>query len=149
MSRRTDVSRIHARARTLDARVRELLADSAFMTKQRRARGNETAADQLGSLYLLRAGWEIQDAMNLMRKLDQWERSQNEASLRSLSWVTDHPRSSAREAALEGFRAKLKLHQAEFDDALTLVKNDVMLDSAVAMLDRVLIDFPGLVAARH
>jgi len=133
----------------VETRMRELLADTAFMTKQRRARGSEVAADQLGALYLLRAGWEIQDAMNLMRQMDAWERSVAGASLGQLTWITDHPRSSAREAWLEAFRAKLKLHQAEFDDALTLVKNDVMLDSAVAMLDRVLADFPGLLAARH
>src|SRR5205814_8255757 len=63
----------------IEARVRELLADSAFMARQRRARGNELAADQLGALYLLRAGWEIQDAMNLMRQFDAWERSVNDA----------------------------------------------------------------------
>lgn len=133
----------------VEARLRELLADTAFMSKQRRARGSEVAADQVGALYLLRAGWEIQDAMDLMRQMDAWERSVSGASLGQLTWITDHPRSSSREAWLEAFRAKLKLHQAELDDALTLVKNNVMLDSAVAMLDRVLADFPDLVAARH
>jgi predicted Zn-dependent protease len=138
-----------ATAAEIDARMRELLSDSAFMGRQRRARGNEVAADQLGALYLLRAGWAIQDAMDLMRRFDSWERASDDASLRQLSWITDHPRSSAREAWLESFRARLKLHQSELDDALTLVKNDVMLDSAVAMLDRVLVDFPELAAARH
>jgi predicted Zn-dependent protease len=140
---------LNSSAAAIETRLRELLADSSFMSKQRRSRGNEIAADQIGALYLLRAGWEIQDAMSLMRLMDAWERSMAGGSLGSLSWVTDHPRSSAREAWLEAYRAKLKLHQAEFDDALTLVRNDVMLDSAVAMLDRVLVDFPGLVAARH
>jgi predicted Zn-dependent protease len=140
---------LNTAAAAIEVRLRELLADSAFMSKQRRARGNEIAADQIGALYLLRAGWEIQDAMNLMRLMDAWERSMSDASLGQLTWITDHPRSSAREAWLESFRAKLKLHQAEFDDALTLIKNNVMLDSAVAMLDRVLVDFPGLVGARH
>lgn len=133
----------------MDAQVRRLLADSAFMSKRRTIRGNEEAADRVGSWYLLRAGWEIQDAMSLMRLFDAWERSMGNSSLATLSWFNDHPRSSTREARLEAFRASLKLRQGEFDDALVLLRNNTMLDSAGMLLDRVLVDFPDLPAVLH
>lgn len=133
----------------VEGKVRALLSDARFMSERRIGRGHELEADRLGALYMLRAGWEIQDAMSLMRWLDGMERSTNSASLSQLSWFADHPRSSTREAGLEVFRASLKAHQAEFDDALLLLRSNIMLDSATALLDRVLMDFPDLIAALH
>ena len=125
------------------------MSDSGFMAAKARSRDTEAAADAFGALYLLRAGWEIQDAMDLFRWFDTWERESGNTSPEDLTWVRSHPRSSVREASLEAMRARLKLHQATFDDALTLVRNDVMIDSAIVMLDRVLADFPNEIAARH
>lgn len=138
-----------AGAEDMETKVRTLLNDTTFMSTRRVGRGHELDADRVGSLYLLRAGWEIQDAMSLMRLLDAMERSAGGTSLASLGWFADHPRSSMREASLESFRASLKVHQGEFDDALLLLRNNIMLDSAAALLDRVLTDFPDLVAALH
>jgi len=125
------------------------LGDTGFLAAQQHNRDVELAADAMGALYLLRAKWEIQDAMNLFRWFDAMERDAGTTAVRNLSWLRSHPRASAREAALEGLRAKLKLRQSEFDDALTLVANGFMLDTAIVMLDRVLADFPGMLAARH
>ena len=142
-------SRLRTAGEDMETKVRMLMADAAFMSQRRVGRGHELDADRVGSLYLLRAGWEIQDAMSLMRLLDTMERSQSASSLQALGWFADHPRSSTREASLEAFRASLKVHQGEFDDALLLLRNNIMLDSAAALLDRVLTDFPDLVAALH
>lgn len=125
------------------------LSDTAFVANQQHARDLELAADATGAMYLLRARWEIQDAMDLFRWFDAYERNAGTTAARNLTWVRSHPRSSVREASLEALRAKLKLRQAEFDDALTLVANGVMLDTAIVMLDGVLADFPGILAARH
>jgi predicted Zn-dependent protease len=141
------------RVDTLNADEERALADALTSTKVIRdaagARADESAADQVGALYMLRAGWTIQQAMDLFRHFDEMEHSDHDRGLRTLSWLVDHPRASQREAALEQFRGQLKMHQAEFDDALLLVQHGVLLDSAVAMLDRVLTDFPKLAPVRH
>jgi Putative Zn-dependent protease, contains TPR repeats len=150
-SRLTDGGRV--RADTLNAEgeaaLAEVLANAGALRETARIRVNETAADRVGALYMLRAGWQIQQAIDLFAYFDALERSSGEARLSSLTWLLDHPRSSQRAADLEVFRARLKMHQAEFDDALVLVRNGVMLDSAVTMLDRVLADLPGLAPVRH
>jgi metalloendopeptidase OMA1, mitochondrial len=115
-------------------------------------RAQELDADRVGSLYLLRGGWQVQDMMDLFRSMDSALRTSSVGVSRDsamLTWLAGHPRGSEREARLETFRGTLKLAQRDFDDALTLVNNGIMLDSAAVMLDRVLKVFPDLTAARH
>ena len=145
--------RLNLRDTTLTTRAQaaltSALGDSTFLAAKRHSRDTELAADRSGALYLLRAGWEIQDAMNLFRWFDAEERRSGNTAGTSVTWVRSHPRSAAREASLEEYRAQLKRRQTEFDDALALVANGVMLDTAIAMLDDVLVDFPSVIAARH
>lgn len=136
-------------AERLDRRVRELLADLEQMERLRRSREQELAADRIGGLYLLRAGWQIQDAMNLFRRMELGERAEADANLAGLGWFRDHPRGVVREAELEQLRADVRRDQARLDDALLLVQNDVLLDSAVALFDHVLADLPQLPVAQH
>lgn len=114
-------------------------------------RDMELAADAMGALYALRAGWEIQDAMDLFRKMDAAEREDEEAffDIRSTTYLRTHPRSSAREASLEAFRAELKFDQTRLDDAIALIRSNTELDEAIGLLDTVLEHFPDLLAARH
>jgi predicted Zn-dependent protease len=131
------------------AEVERILRDPALLARAGAQRAQESEADRLGSLYALRAGWAIQDAMDFMRFVDQMERAGGDADVRSVSWVRSHPRASQREANLEAFRAELKLNQGRYDDAVTLIRNGVQVNVAVALLDTVLSYFPGLLAARH
>src|SRR4029077_1675226 len=112
------------------------------------SRERELAADRVGALYLLRAGWTIQTAMDLFRALDSLERK-DPSFYQSVTYVRTHPRSSTREAALEAFRARLKLLQADYDDALALIGNNVAVSSAVTLLDTVLVYFPEMLPALH
>jgi tetratricopeptide (TPR) repeat protein len=128
----------------------ELTYDVTVIEETSNSRENEFAADAAGSLYLLRAGWEIQDMMDLTRQLDRTLREGgNYYSVQAATYVSSHPRPSEREAALEELRGQLKRDQTYFDDALTLVRNNIELDRAVALLDGVLDHFPGLHQARH
>jgi predicted Zn-dependent protease len=117
----------------------------------RHSRDQESAADRVGALYLVRAGWQIQSAINLMHALDALERGApgQRPDIRQLSWLQDHPRAAGREAALESFRGELKSHQVQLDDALTLIANDAEPALAISLLDSVLAVFPDLSAARH
>jgi predicted Zn-dependent protease len=133
----------------LRTQLAKAMEDSLFLAERRRSRETEDAADRAGALLMLRAGWEIQDAIDLFRWFDTLERQGNNASLGRLTWIRSHPRASAREVSLETYRAQLKSHQATFDDALVLVENNVLLDSAIVMLDRVLNDLPNLQPAAH
>ena len=112
------------------------------------SREREFDADRVGSLYLLRAGWTIQTAMDLMLALDSLERA-DPSFYQTVTYVRTHPRASAREAALESFRAQLKALQADYDDALSLIENDVALPTAVSMLDTILAYFPDMLPALH
>jgi predicted Zn-dependent protease len=130
--------------------VAEALRDQVIAGGLAFERAQELEADRVGALYLLHGGWEVQDMMNLFRATDSVDRALGASrSLEMLTWLSDHPRGAEREARLDAFRGTLKLAQRDFDDALTLVNNGVMLDSAVVMLDRVLVLFPDLSAARH
>jgi predicted Zn-dependent protease len=123
--------------------------DSVLMTALVYGREQELEADRAGALYTLRAGWEVQDAINLFLALDSMQRSSPDWRRQGLTWIRTHPRAVERVAMLEMYRARLKLHQRDFDDALALIEYGEMPDSALAMLDRVLRDFPTLQAARH
>ena len=123
-------------------------SDSAELEKLAHTREQELAADRTGSLYLLRAGWSIQTMMDLMRTFDALERD-DPSFYQTITYVLDHPRSSYREAALEGFRARLKMLQADYDDALALIQNNVSVPAAITMLDTILVYFPGMVPALH
>lgn len=128
----------------------ELAYDVTVIAESRYSREREFAADAAGGLYLLRAGWEIQDAMDTQRQFDRMERERGAYySAQLATYVRTHPRSSEREAALEELRGQLKRDQARFDDALTLIRNNIELERAVALLDGVLDHFPDLLAARH
>jgi len=159
----TNVIVSHARARMRDAAraagggarregfSREASLSPAVMEEAKFSQRQELDADRVGALYMLLAELgEIQYAMDFWRANDVDER--NEGSTYQLlltTYVSSHPRASTREAMLEAFRAKLKLHQARFDDALSLIRTNTELDGAIALLDTVLTDFPDLLAARH
>ena len=112
------------------------------------SRERELEADRVGSLYLLRAGWTIQTAMDLMRSMDSLER-RDPSFAKTVTYVQTHPRASMREASLEAFRAQLKTLQADYDDALALIQNNVAVPSAITLLDTILVYFPGMTPALH
>ncbi len=124
---------------------------SNVLAQQRQSRDDETAADRTGALYLLRAGYDIESAMTMMRALDAIERAKpaRVAGLDAFTWLRGHPRPAARLAALESYRATIRAHQVALDDALTLIASDAEPATAVDLLDGVLADFPDLAAARH
>jgi predicted Zn-dependent protease len=144
------VRRRQAAARRNDhnTNLKELVSDSVLMSSLHFERSQELDADRVGSLFSLRAGWEIQDAIDLFVALDSVDRGESSWH-DQLTWLMDHPRSSERAALLETFRGRLKLDQRDFDDAIVLINADAMPDSALAMIDRVLKDFPRLPAALH
>ncbi|MDZ7632103.1 MAG: M48 family metallopeptidase [Gemmatimonadaceae bacterium] len=121
------------------------------LTQARQSRDDESAADRTGALYLLRAGYEIEGALAVMRAMDAAERAKplRAAGLDAFTWLRGHPRAAARLAALESYRATIRAHQVALDDALTLLASDAEPATAVALLDDVLADFPDLAAARH
>jgi predicted Zn-dependent protease len=114
------------------------------------SRDCELEADRAGALFLLRAGWEVQHAMDLQRAFDLDERSSPAAAaIGNLTYFRTHPRSSEREAELEILRGQLKLHQHRFDDALLLIRHNVSVEHAVELLEPLVADFPHLLPARH
>jgi predicted Zn-dependent protease len=164
----TNVIVSHARARMRDAAraggvggvgggarregfSRETALSPAVVEEAKFSQRQELDADRVGALYMLLSELgEIQHAMDFWRANDVDERNEGSAySLLLTTYVSSHPRPSTREAMLEAYRAKLKLHQARFDDALTLIGTNTELDAAIALLDTVLTDFPDLLAARH
>ncbi|HZE94656.1 MAG TPA: M48 family metalloprotease [Gemmatimonadales bacterium] len=128
-----------------DARIRPgVLREARYSQRQ------ELDADRTGALYALLAGGEIQYAMDYWRANDSTQREEGSPyQLMASTYLSSHPRASTREAALEAFRGKLKLHQTRYDDALTLIRANTELDAAIALLDTVLVDFPDLIEARH
>ena len=128
---------------------RKAVQDSGVTVEMlQHSRERELAADRVGALYLLRAGWTIQSAMDLMRAVDLRER-RDPSFFQSISYVRSHPRASTREAALEGFRAQLKFLQADYDDALALIQNNIAVPTAITLLDSVLAYFPDMLPALH
>lgn len=142
--RRQQMAQRYRQAANLTAAVR----DSILMEAARFERDQELEADRAGSLYILRVGYEVQDAIDLFDSMDADERTSSEWR-RRITWTGTHPRAAERVAMLEQYRGQLKLRQRDFDDALALVEFGELPDSALAMLDRVLGDFPDLQAARH
>jgi predicted Zn-dependent protease len=128
-----------------DTRIRAgVLREARFSQQQ------ELDADRVGALYALRSGGESKYAMDFWRANDSTQREEGSPyQLMASTYLSSHPRASTREAALESFRAKLKLHQTRYDDALTLIRANTELDGAIALLDTVLVDFPTLIEARH
>lgn len=144
IQRRRDIAERRQRGRG----IAEYVRDSVLMHGLRVERQRELHADEAGALYIMRAGWQIQDAIDTFTEMDLADR--NERYWRGqLTWLLDHPRSSERAALLEQRRAQLKLLQRDYDDAVTLIEMDVLPDSALAMLNRVLKDMPFLTAAQH
>jgi predicted Zn-dependent protease len=136
-----------------DAELREIermMSDPRMLREQRRTRDQESDADRMGSIYALRAGWTIQHAISLFRIVDSVMKREGETrALDYVTWLREHPRASERAANLEHLRGTLTLDQTRFDDAITLVRNGVMLDTAVILLDTVLAHFPHQQQARH
>lgn len=157
----TNVIVSHARARMRDAEraggarregfSRETALSPAVVEEAKFSQGQELDADRVGALYMLLSELgEIQHAMDFWRANDVDDRREGYThKLLLTTYVASHPRASTREAMLEAYRAKLKLHQARFDDALSLIGTNTELDAAIALLDTVLTDFPDLLAARH
>lgn len=121
------------------------------LAQQRQSRDDEAAADRTGALYLLRAGYDIDAALSVMRAMDAIERrkSSRAAGLDAFTWLRGHPRPAARLAALESYRATIRAQQVALDDALTLLAADAEPATAIDLLNGVLADFPDLAAARH
>ena len=120
------------------------------------SQGQELAADHLGAFYLLRenwrgaSDWSIQSMIDFFTAMDRMDRQKSYFFSPYLtSYLSSHPRNSTRIAELETYRARLKLNQTRFDDALSFIANNMELDLAVALLDSVLTDFPDLIAAKQ
>jgi predicted Zn-dependent protease len=129
---------------------RDTRVGAGVVREARFSQQQELDADRVGALYALRIGGEIQYAMDYWRANDSTQREEGSPyQLMASTYLSSHPRHSTREAALEGFRAKLKLHQTRYDDALILIRANIDLGGAIALLDTVLIDFPDLIEARH
>jgi predicted Zn-dependent protease len=119
------------------------------------SQAQELAADQMGAFYLLRENWRgvtdwsIQAMIDFFTAMDRMDRQKSYfLSPYLTSYLSDHPRTSTRIAELEMYRARLKLDQTRFDDALSLIANNMELDLAVALLDSVMQHFPDLTAAK-
>ena len=113
-------------------------------------RAQETDADRLGALYLVRAGWTMGDAESVMGHFDSLERHSGAfGSVGEVTYLRNHPRASERLANLLIQSGQLMRDQTRFDNAVALIDGNVELDFAIALLDTVLTDFPDLLAARH
>lgn len=126
----------------------EAVRDSVLMAATRFERNQELEADRAGAIYILRVGYEVQDAIDLFDSMDRDERN-SPAWRNRITWTGGHPRSAERVAMLEIARGELKLLQRDYDDAIALIQAEELPDTALAMLDRVLAAFPNLAAARH
>jgi predicted Zn-dependent protease len=144
---RADTTRHVDRSR--EATLERVMNNPTLLADLAHTRDQELAADRTGALYLLRGGWSIQSAMDLFRAFDTIERTEGSSAIAQISWLSDHPRAAEREGKLEILRGTLKIDQAKFDDAVTLVRNGVMLDTAITLLDTVIAHFPNLTEARH
>jgi predicted Zn-dependent protease len=143
-ARRQETNRRMRQAGNLTA----IAADSVIMGSQRFERDQELAADRAGALYILRAGYEIQDAIDTFDALERDERSDPNFRGR-ITWIYGHPRWSERMAMLEIARGQLKLLQRDYDDAIALIEANQLPDSALAMVNRVLEAFPTFAPAQH
>ena len=119
------------------------------------SQAQESAADQMGAVYLLRENWRgegdwsIQTMIDFFTAMDRMDRQKHYFfSPYMTSYLSSHPRPSTRVAQLEVFRGQLKLNQTRLDDALSLIANNMELDLAVSLLDSVLTAFPDLLAAK-
>lgn len=130
------------------ASVTDAVRDTVIALSQRFERNQELAADRAGALYILRIGYEVQDAIDLFDSMDRDER-QSPRWRNQITWLGGHPRAAERVAELEIARGRLKLLQRDYDDAIALIEADELPDSALAMLDRVLEAFPTMAAANH
>ncbi len=144
MQRRTEIRNRLRAAQNLEAVVR----DSVLMEATRFERDQELAADRAGAVYILRVGYEVQDAIDVFDQLDRDERGERGWRNR-ITWSAGHPRWAERVAMLEVSRGQLKLLQRDYDDAISLIQANELPDTALAMLDRVLEAFPRMAAARH
>lgn len=144
VARRQELQRRMRQASSLGAAVR----DSVITASQRFERNQELDADRAGALYILRIGYEVQDAIDLFDSMDRDER-QSRQWRNQITWLGGHPRAAERVAELEIARGRLKLLQRDYDDAVALIEANELPDSALAMLDRVLEAFPTMNAANH
>jgi len=132
----------------LAASITDAVRDTVIALSQRFERSQELAADRAGALYILRIGFEVQDAIDLFDSMDRDER-QSPRWRNQVTWLGGHPRAAERVAELEIARGRLKLLQRDYDDAIALIEANELPDSALAMLNRVLEAFPTMAAANH
>lgn len=131
-----------------EAQIERVLRDPTMLRSARHSRDQELAADANGAVLILRAGWDVQSAMDLFRHMGEQERRER-GSIQAISWLLDHPAAPEREGRLDQLRGTLKIDQAHFDDAYSAVMNGVLLDEAVASIDTVLQHFPDNTEALH
>lgn len=144
VQRRQEMTRRLREAQSLSAVVR----DSVLMAATRFERDQELEADRAGAVYILRIGYEVQDAIDLFDSMDRDERGSRNFR-NQITWTGGHPRAAERVAMLEVARGQLKLLQRDYDDAIALISANELPDTALAMLDRVLAAFPQMAAAQH
>jgi predicted Zn-dependent protease len=144
VARRQEMSRRLRQAQSISAVVR----DSVLMAATRFERDQELEADRAGAVYILRIGYEVQDAIDLFDSMDRDERGARNFR-HQITWTGGHPRAAERVAMLEVARGQLKLLQRDYDDAIALIEAGELPDTALAMIDRVLAAFPQMAAAQH
>lgn len=144
VARRQEMSRRLRQASSISAVVR----DSVLMDATKFERDQELEADRAGAVYILRIGYEVQDAIDLFDSMDRDERGSRNFR-HQITWTGGHPRAAERVAMLEVARGQLKLLQRDYDDAIALIEAGELPDTALAMINRVLAAFPQMAAAQH
>lgn len=74
---------------------------AAFLHVQRFSRGQELEADQLGALYMARAGYDPRHSIEVWRRFAEWREREGGAALPA--FLSTHPVDSVRIAELERF----------------------------------------------
>ncbi len=108
----------------------------------------ELQADRQGAMLLSASGGHFQWMVDLVQSLDDLEGS-GRWQLWAVNYFRDHPRGSARAAALLQFKSAVLADQSRFDDAVARVSGNFQLDVAIEELDSILDDFPTLIPALH
>jgi len=78
------------------------LGGAAFAYVQRFSRKQELEADQLGALYMARAGYDPRQSIELWKRFAAW-REKNGGGSNTFAFLSTHPLDSVRIAELEAF----------------------------------------------
>jgi predicted Zn-dependent protease len=81
------------------------LGGAAFLHVQRFSRKQELEADQLGALYMARAGYDPRQSIELWKRFAAW-REKNSSSGQMPAFLSTHPVDSVRIAELEKFMSR-------------------------------------------